>query len=137
VDGLVFSGAYQTTNPVTVTIGGMDATVLWAGLVGPGLYQVNVTIPPALPDGDHAVVASVAGSNSPSGALVKVAASAKLNARSATRRGFLARNDVSRPLHGKASIERVAWLGALVTPEQRTAANVSASSREGCLVRIA
>lgn len=136
-DGLVFSGAYQTTNPVTVTIGGMDATVLWAGLVGPGLYQINVTIPPALPDGDHAVVASVAGSNSPSGALVKVAASAKLSARNAPRRSFLARRDAPSPLHVRPSIERITWLGALVTPEQRTAAHASAASREGCLVKIA
>ena len=34
--GVVFTGAYETTNPVTVTIGGLPAQVLWAGLVGPG-----------------------------------------------------------------------------------------------------
>ena len=76
--GAVFTEAYATTNRVTVTIGGIDATVLWAGLVGPGLYQINVIVPPALADGDHSVVSSVAGAGSPSGALLKVAAAAKL-----------------------------------------------------------
>lgn len=80
-DGTVFSGSYPTTNPVTVTIGGVAATVLYAGLVGPGLYQINVTVPTALADGDHAVVATVSGvASQSSGALLKVAASAKLTA---------------------------------------------------------
>src|SRR5207248_8234590 len=35
--GAVVSGAYPTTNPVSVTIGAVAAQVLWAGLVGPGL----------------------------------------------------------------------------------------------------
>lgn len=74
--GLVFTGAYETTNPVTVTIGGIQAPVSWAGLVGPGLYQINVTVPTSLSDGDHEVVASVAGINSPSSvALLKTASS--------------------------------------------------------------
>jgi uncharacterized protein (TIGR03437 family) len=46
-DGLVFTGAYLTAERVTVTIGGMPADVSWAGLVAPGLYQINVTIPAA------------------------------------------------------------------------------------------
>ncbi len=33
-------------------IGGVNARVLFAGLVGPGLYQFNVEIPD-LPDGDY------------------------------------------------------------------------------------
>ena len=86
--GLVFTGAYPTTEKVTVTVGGMPAEVSWAGLVAPGLYQINVTIPAALADGDQAVIASVAGSSSQSGALVKVAASAKLTARNTTRTGL-------------------------------------------------
>lgn len=76
--GQVFSGAYPTTSAVTVTIGGMAADVSFAGLVGPGLYQINLTVPAALADGDHAVVASVGGVSSQSGAKLKVAASAKL-----------------------------------------------------------
>ncbi|MEO8658679.1 MAG: hypothetical protein ABI693_09425, partial [Bryobacteraceae bacterium] len=76
-DGAVFTAAYPTTNEVTATIGSVVATVLWAGLVGPGLYQINVVVPDSLADGDHAVVASVAGSSSQSTALLKVAASAR------------------------------------------------------------
>ena len=47
-------------NTVTMKIGGMDATVEFAGLVGSGLYQFNVVMPD-LPAGDHQVEASVAG----------------------------------------------------------------------------
>src|SRR5262249_46842999 len=36
--GLVFAGAYPMDNIVTVTIGGVAATVVFAGLVGAGLY---------------------------------------------------------------------------------------------------
>src|SRR5205823_82154 len=39
--GLVFTGEFPTTNPVTVTFDGSPAEVLWAGLVGPGLYQIK------------------------------------------------------------------------------------------------
>jgi uncharacterized protein (TIGR03437 family) len=86
--GQVFSGAYPTATPVTVTIGGTPANVSFAGLVGPGLYQINVTVPETLADGDHAVVATVAGVNSQSGALLKVAASAKLSASEFRRKPF-------------------------------------------------
>ncbi|MBI2685928.1 MAG: hypothetical protein HYX27_06410 [Acidobacteria bacterium] len=84
--GLVFTGAYPATNRVTVTIGGLSADVSFAGLVSPGLYQLNVTVPSNLADGNHAVVATVAGSSSQSGALLKVAASAKLAFRRTGRR---------------------------------------------------
>jgi uncharacterized protein (TIGR03437 family) len=79
-DGLVFTGSYPTTNTVTVTIGGAAAQVLYAGLVGPGLYQINVVIPSTLADGEHTVIATVAGSSSQNTARVKVAAAAKLSA---------------------------------------------------------
>jgi len=78
--GAVVTGAYPTTNEVTVTVGRVAATVLWAGLVGPGLYQINVVIPDSLADGDHEVVASVAGQSSQSTALLRVAASARQSA---------------------------------------------------------
>ncbi len=71
--GAVFSGAYETTSAVTVSIGGLAAQVLWAGLVGPGLYQINVVVP-AVAAGDREVVATVAGSGSQSGAMLKVTA---------------------------------------------------------------
>jgi len=70
--GSVFSGAYPLANTITVTIGGMFAQVLWAGLVGPGLYQINVVVP-ALSAGNQAVIASVLGVSTQSGALLKIA----------------------------------------------------------------
>jgi len=45
-----------------VTIGGVAAQVSFAGLISPGLYQLNVTVPNNAPSGDHALVAVVNGS---------------------------------------------------------------------------
>jgi uncharacterized protein (TIGR03437 family) len=70
--GAVFSGAYPATNNVTVKIGGVNAPVSFAGLVGPGLYQINVIVPTGLTLGDNAVVATVGGVSSQAGALLKV-----------------------------------------------------------------
>ncbi len=59
---------------LTVTIGGQPATVAFAGLVPPfaRLYQVNVEVPGALPDGDHAVILQTAGAVSPATTLLTV-----------------------------------------------------------------
>jgi uncharacterized protein (TIGR03437 family) len=54
-----------------VTIGGVDAEVAFAGMVGVGLYQLNLVIP-ALPNDDHEVVATMNGIRSPSGKLLTV-----------------------------------------------------------------
>ncbi len=99
-DGLVFSGAYPTTNPVTVTIGGVAATVQFAGLSGPGLYQLNIVVPTALADGEHAVVATVAGVSTQANAKLKVAASAKLARVLRQRRGtWIAKNGLQQLFH--------------------------------------
>jgi uncharacterized protein (TIGR03437 family) len=76
--GVVFTGAYPAANTVTVTLDGSPAEVLWAGLVGPGLYQINIRVPASLSDGDKTVVAAVGGLSSPPTAKLRVAASAKL-----------------------------------------------------------
>ncbi|HWC96441.1 MAG TPA: IPT/TIG domain-containing protein, partial [Candidatus Sulfopaludibacter sp.] len=78
--GPVFTGAYPTTNTVTVMIGSVSAQVLWAGLSAAGLDQINVQIPSSLADGDYAVVATVAGVGTQANALLKVAASAAYKA---------------------------------------------------------
>lgn len=105
--GTVFTGQYPTTNPVTVTIGGVTAEVLWAGLTGAGLYQINVRIPAALADGDHAVVATTSSLSTQSEARIKVAASAKLPTVT-----------VAPGLPGRrGGIEEVAWLGGLADSE--------------------
>jgi uncharacterized protein (TIGR03437 family) len=58
-------------NSVQVTIGGVAATVVYAGLVEPGLYQLNVTVP-NLPNGDAAVAATIGGVSSQTGVSVTV-----------------------------------------------------------------
>ena len=46
--------------PSAIQIGGTVATTLFAGLVTPGLYQFNVTVPPVA-DGDQPVVIEIGG----------------------------------------------------------------------------
>lgn len=58
----------QTVNPLTVTIGGLAATVSFAGLTPgyPDLYQVNATVPAGLSPGTQVpVVLTIAGQSSP------------------------------------------------------------------------
>jgi uncharacterized protein (TIGR03437 family) len=55
-----------------VTIGGTAADVQWAGLISPGLYQINVVVPPNAASGDNQVIATYAGASSPSGAMIPV-----------------------------------------------------------------
>ncbi|MGA2591262.1 MAG: TIGR03118 family protein [Bryobacteraceae bacterium] len=43
--------------PPTVVIGSVEAEVTFAGLVGPGLYQINVKVPPSLTAGDQIAIA--------------------------------------------------------------------------------
>ena len=115
--GQVFTGAYATSNAVTVTIGGVLAEVLWAGLSAAGLDQVNVRIPSGLADGDHAVIAAVAGSSSQSNALLKVAASAAVKSQ-------IARAPAFHPLfrRSRSKIEDLILLGGLSGPKRRPGA---------------
>jgi uncharacterized protein (TIGR03437 family) len=53
-----------------VQIGGSPATVVFAGLVSPGLYQLNVVVPSSVVDGDNSVTCRYNGSTSPAGLLV-------------------------------------------------------------------
>lgn len=58
----------QTNNPVTITIGGISATVNFAGLAPgfPDLYQVNAVVPPGVQAGNSVpVILNVAGQTSP------------------------------------------------------------------------
>jgi uncharacterized protein (TIGR03437 family) len=83
-DGVV-SGSSSQSGTALVTpgirIGGIDAPtdfsagVSFAGLSGPGLYQVNITVPPDAPDGDNKVTwfyQQQAGQTYPPGALIAV-----------------------------------------------------------------
>ncbi len=49
----------------TVTIGGVPTNVLWAGMVGIGLYQFNIRVPTILLPGDYPVVMEIGGVSSP------------------------------------------------------------------------
>jgi protocatechuate 3,4-dioxygenase beta subunit len=59
--GQTVQGAPKLANPVSIRIDNTSVDVAFAGLSSAGLYQFNITIPD-LPDGDHAVTASVGGS---------------------------------------------------------------------------
>ena len=67
----VFYGAANTNSPVTVSIGGVAANVVFAGIVEAGLYQINVVVPNTA-SGDQAMVASVNGVSTPTGSVVTV-----------------------------------------------------------------
>jgi uncharacterized protein (TIGR03437 family) len=56
-----------------VTIGGVAATVQYAGITSPGVYQVNVIVP-ALANGDQPIVATIASASSQTGVALPVQA---------------------------------------------------------------
>jgi uncharacterized protein (TIGR03437 family) len=72
--GVLPPGIARTVEPVTVTVGGINADVQYAG-VAPGLaglYQINLAIPANVPDGDQPVVARIGGVSTPAGAFLTV-----------------------------------------------------------------
>jgi uncharacterized protein (TIGR03437 family) len=70
--GQVLTAVYPAATRVTVVIGGANANVVWAGLTEAGLYQLNVTVPSFLPNGDASVVATVGGVQSQPGLFIPV-----------------------------------------------------------------
>ncbi len=62
--------AAELANQVQISIGGVNASVVFAGLVEAGLYQFNVTVPNGLPNGSAAVVASIGSVQTQSGASI-------------------------------------------------------------------
>lgn len=70
-DGKTISAPIPVTG-VTITIGGAQAQVVFAGLVAPGVYQFNAIVPASAPDGDAAVTAAVGGGSTQAGALIAV-----------------------------------------------------------------
>lgn len=62
-----------TLSPLpVVTIGGIQATVVYAGLQGAGLYQFNVTVPLGTPSGDIPLTATFGGSSTQAGVVIAV-----------------------------------------------------------------
>jgi uncharacterized protein (TIGR03437 family) len=64
------SGALQTL-PV-IQIGGASATVQFAGVISPGLYQFNVIVPPTAGTGDNPLIATYGGFTTSTGAVIAV-----------------------------------------------------------------
>lgn len=67
-----FSGAARLVNSVVITIGGVPASVTFAGLTSSGLYQFNVIIPESVLGGDQEVIVMTGGSTSQPGAFLSV-----------------------------------------------------------------
>jgi uncharacterized protein (TIGR03437 family) len=68
----VVTAAEPLANNVAISIGGVAATWTFAGMVSPGLYQFNVTVPENLPNGDAAVLATIGGVATQTGVSVTV-----------------------------------------------------------------
>lgn len=64
--GQLVNAPAPLANAVQISIGGVAANAVFAGLVGPGLYQFNVTVP-NLPSGDAAVIARIGGLSTQTG----------------------------------------------------------------------
>jgi len=75
-NGTITAGSSSQTgtlpaNPAC-TVGGNPASVAFAGLISPGLYQINLTIPGNASSGDNPIGCSYGGSATPVGDLVTV-----------------------------------------------------------------
>ena len=57
--------AIANLTQLKVTVGGVPATIQYAGIVAPGEYQINLIVPPQS-DGDQAIVVSIGGASSAS-----------------------------------------------------------------------
>jgi uncharacterized protein (TIGR03437 family) len=71
VSGSLSQGGVLNPAPA-IKIGGMNATVRFAGLVAAGEFQFNVVVPASLVDGDQPITATVNGVNTQSGAMLSV-----------------------------------------------------------------
>ena len=71
--GQLLQGPLPIASKIDVTIGGQPAPVAFAGLIGSGLYQINVTVP-AVPTGDALIGLTVGGQPSGQSAVVPVQA---------------------------------------------------------------
>lgn len=71
--GQVVGSPAPTATPVQVTVANQPATVQFAGIIGPGLYQLNIVVPSGA-SGDVPVVVTISGESAES-ALMSVQAS--------------------------------------------------------------
>ncbi len=71
-NGQLITAAMQLAGTATVLVNNVASNVVFAGLVAPGLYQINVMLPADLPDGDLPIVVGIGGTSSPAGALITI-----------------------------------------------------------------
>jgi uncharacterized protein (TIGR03437 family) len=60
----------------TITVGGLPATVVFAGLISPGLFQFNIVIPSNVASGDNAITAVYEGASATPVGLITIAGAA-------------------------------------------------------------
>lgn len=63
--GVLISTPILYSDPVTVKVGNENALVSFAGLVSPGLFQLNVQVPPDFATGNYPLVVMTGGQVSP------------------------------------------------------------------------
>ncbi|HTA71639.1 MAG TPA: hypothetical protein VK776_25325 [Bryobacteraceae bacterium] len=71
ITGSTTQGGVLSPLPV-IAIGGKNATVQFAGLVSPGLFQFNVIVPSSLADGDQTITAAYNDTTTRQGTLLSV-----------------------------------------------------------------
>ena len=71
VSGSILQSGSLSPLPV-VKIGGLTATVLFAGLITPGEFQFNVVVPFTLANGDQSVTATYGGQTTQTGTLITI-----------------------------------------------------------------
>ena len=69
--GSIIGAPIAYGSPLTMTIGGANATVQFTGLVAPGEFQINAVVP-NLGSGEYPVVITTAGQSSQTGVVVPV-----------------------------------------------------------------
>jgi len=69
-NGAIVAAPLAVVTAPTVTIGGVAATVVYAGLVSAGVYQLDVVVPAGAAAGNAAIVATVGGFSSSATAIV-------------------------------------------------------------------
>jgi uncharacterized protein (TIGR03437 family) len=70
--GVIIAAPVAYSGGVTVTIGTLDATVTFAGLVAAGEYQLNVTVPNNITPGNYPVIVQTQGQSSAAGITLPV-----------------------------------------------------------------
>jgi uncharacterized protein (TIGR03437 family) len=70
--GAAYSGAAQTTGPVSLIVNNASSTPAFAGLTSAGLYQFNLTVPAGLGTGDVPLQGLVGGVMTPTGVVLSL-----------------------------------------------------------------